>query len=208
MKIEAGNNVFVLDFNGKANEDEKVFLEVAKYMIDKKLGVQPTEECPTEIKPIIVHEVNTPIVQVIQEEQEGCRTVSPHEVKEKEVEAKVVKTTVTNKQPRQKFSSVKEFLEAQERRLVIGACECEKDFHFWIDDPNQKELRFTCKRCEEDKVIHLDDLVPATYKCNECGKQASFWMEPAQAVAIDCVSCKAEVDMYYHDKKKIMTNKF
>ena len=201
MKIEAGNNVFVLDFNGKANEDEKVFLEVAKYMIDKKLGVQPTEECPTEIKPIIVHEVNTPIVQVIQEEQEGCRTVSPHEVK-------VVKTTVTNKQPRQKFSSVKEFLEAQERRLVIGACECEKDFHFWIDDPNQKELRFTCKRCEEDKVINLDDLVPATYKCNECGKQASFWMEPAQAVAIDCVSCKAEVDMYYHDKKKIMTNKF
>lgn len=208
MKIEAGNNVFVLDFNGKANEDEKVFLEVAKYMIDKKLGGQPTEECPTEIKPIIVHEVNTPIVQVIQEEQGGCRTVSPHEVKEKEVEAKVVKTTVTNKQPRQKFSSVKEFLEAQERRLVIGACECEKDFHFWIDDPNQKELRFTCKRCEEDKVIHLDDLVPATYKCNECGKQASFWMEPAQAVAIDCVSCKAEIDMYYHDKKKIMTNKF
>lgn len=208
MKIEAGNNVFVLDFNGKANEDEKVFLEVAKYMIDKKLGVQPTEECPTEIKPIIVHEVNTPIVQVIQEEQEGCRTVSPHEVKEKEVEAKVVKTTVTNKQPRQKFSSVKEFLEAQERRLVIGACECEKDFHFWIDDPNQKELRFTCKRCEEDKVINLDDLVPATYKCNECGKQALFWMEPAQAVAIDCVSCKAEIDMYYHDKKKIMTNKF
>lgn len=208
MKIEAGNNVFVLDFNGKANEDEKVFLEVAKYMIDKKLGGQPTEECPTEIKPIIVHEVNTPIVQVIQEEQGGCRTVSPHEVKEKEVEAKVVKTTVTNKQPRQKFSSVKEFLEAQERRLVIGVCECEKDFHFWIDDPNQKELRFTCKRCEEDKVIHLDDLVPATYKCNECGKQASFWMEPAQVVAIDCVSCKAEVDMYYHDKKKIMTNKF
>lgn len=208
MKIEAGNNVFVLDFNGKANEDEKVFLEVAKYMIDKKLGGQPTEECPTEIKPIIVHEVNTPIVQVIQEEQGGCRTVSPHEVKEKEVEAKVVKTTVTNKQPRQKFSSVKEFLEAQERRLVIGACECEKDFHLWIDEPNQKELRFTCKRCEEDKVIHLDDLVPATYKCNECGKQASFWMEPAQAVAIDCVSCKAEVDMYYHDKKKIMTNKF
>ncbi|MDY3369046.1 hypothetical protein, partial [Zhenhengia yiwuensis] len=175
MKIEAGNNVFVLDFNGKANEDEKVFLEVAKYMIDKKLGGQPTEECPTEIKPIIVHEVNTPIVQVIQEEQGGCRTVSPHEVKEKEVEAKVVKTTVTNKQPRQKFSSVKEFLEAQERRLVIGACECEKDFHLWIDEPNQKELRFTCKRCEEDKVIHLDDLVPATYKCNECGKQASFW---------------------------------
>ena len=208
MKIEAGNNVFVLDFNGKANEDEKVFLEVAKYMIDKKLGVQPTEECPTEIKPIIVHEVNTPIVQVIQEEQGGCRTVSPHEVKEKEVEDKAVKMTVTNKQPRQKFSSVKEFLEAQERRLVIGACECEKDFHFWIDDPNQKELRFTCKRCEEDKVINLDDLVPATYKCNECGKQASFWMEPAQAVAIDCVSCKAEIDMYYHDKKKIMTNKF
>lgn len=208
MKIEAGNNVFVLDFNGKANEDEKVFLEVAKYMIDKKLGVQPTEEHVTEIKPIIVHEVNTPIVHAIQEEQETCRTVSPHEVKNQKGEAKVVKTTVTNKQPRQKFSSVKEFLEAQERRLVIGACECEKDFHFWIDDPNQKELRFTCKRCEEDKVIHLDDLVPATYKCNDCGKQASFWMEPAQAVAIDCVSCKAEVDMYYHDKKKMMTNKF
>ena len=34
MKIEAGNNVFVLDFNGKENEDEKVFLEVAKYMIN------------------------------------------------------------------------------------------------------------------------------------------------------------------------------
>lgn len=208
MKIEAGNNVFVLDFNGKANEDEKVFLEVAKYMIDKKLGVQPTEECATEIKPIIVPEVNTTIVHAIQEEQEACRIVSPHEVKNQEGEAKAVKTTVTNKQPGQKFNSVKEFLEAQERRLVIGVCECEKDFHFWIDDPNQKELRFTCKRCEEDKVIHLDDLVPATYKCNECGKQASFWMEPAQAVAIDCVSCKAEVDMYYHDKKKIMTNKF
>ena len=208
MKIEAGNNVFVLDFNGKENEDDKVFLEVVKYMIEKKLGVQPTEECATEIKPIIAHEVNTPIVQAIQEEQGGCRTVSPHEVKEKEVETKAVKITVTNKQPWQKFNSVKEFLEAQERRLVIGVCECEKDFHFWIDDPNQKELRFTCKRCEEDKVIHLDDLVPATYKCNDCGKQASFWMEPAQAVAIDCVSCKAEVDMYYHDKKKIMTNKF
>lgn len=203
MKIEAGNNVFVLDFNGKANEDDKVFLEVAKYMIEKRLGVQPTEECATEIKPIIAHEVNTPIVQVIQEEQEACRNINPHEV-----EAKAVKTTVTNKQPGQKFNSVKEFLEAQERRLVIGACECEKDFHFWIDDPNQKELRFTCKRCEETKVINLDDLVPATYKCNECGKQASFWMEPAQAVAIDCVSCKAEIDMYYHDKKKIMTNKF
>lgn len=208
MKIEAGNNVFVLDFNGKANEDEKVFLEVAKYMIDKKLGVQPTEEHVTEIKPIIVHEVNTPIVHAIQEEQETCRTVSSHEVKNQEGEAKAVKTTVANKQLGQKFNSVKEFLEAQERRLVIGVCECEKDFHFWIDDPNQKELRFTCKRCEEDKVIHLDDLVPATYKCNDCGKQASFWMEPAQAVAIDCVSCKAEVDMYYHDKKKIMTNKF
>lgn len=208
MKIEAGNNVFVLDFNGKANEDEKVFLEVAKYMVDKKLGVQPTEERVTEIKPIIVHEVNTPIVQVIEEEQEGCRTVSPHEMKNQEGEAKVVKTTVTNKQTGQKFNSVKEFLEAQERRLVIGVCECEKDFHFWIDDPNQKELRFTCKRCEEAKVINLDDLVPATYKCKDCGKQASFWMEPAQAVAIDCVSCKAEVDMYYHDKKKIMTNKF
>ena len=138
MKIEAGNNVFVLDFNGKANEDEKVFLEVAKYMIDKKLGVQPTEEHVTEIKPIIVHEVNTPIVHAIQEEQEACKTVSSHEVKNQEGEAKAVKTTVTNKQPRQKFSSVKEFLEAQERRLVIGACECEKDFHFWIDDPNQK----------------------------------------------------------------------
>lgn len=172
-------------------------------MIDKKLGVPSVEECVTEIKPIIVQEVKTPVVQAIQEDQ-----VSPHEVKNQEGEAKVVKTTVTNKQPGQKFSSVKEFLEAQERRLVIGVCECEKDFHFWIDDPNQKELRFTCKRCEEDKVIHLDDLVPATYKCNECGKQASFWMEPAQAVAIDCVSCKAEVDMYYHDKKKIMTNKF
>lgn len=208
MKIEAGNNVFVLDFNGKANEDDKVFLEVAKYMIEKRLGVQPTEECVTEIKPIIAHEVNTPIVQVIQEEQEACRAVSPHDVKHQEVETKAVKTTITNKQPGQKFNSVKEFLEAQERRLVIGVCECEKDFHFWIDDPNQKELRFTCKRCEEDKVIHLDELVPATYKCNECGKQASFWMEPAQAVAIDCVSCKAEVDMYYHDKKKIMTNKF
>lgn len=165
MKIEAGNNVFVLDFNGKANEDDKVFLEVAKYMIEKKLGVQPTEECATEIKPIIVHEANIPIVQVIQEEQEACRNINPHEV-----EAKAVKTTVTNKQPGQKFNSVKEFLEAQERRLVIGACECEKDFHFWIDDPNQKELRFTCKRCEETKVINLDDLVPATYKCNECGK--------------------------------------
>lgn len=208
MKIEAGNNVFVLDFNGKANEDEKVFLEVAKYMIEKKLGVQPTEECATEIKPIIAHEVNTPIVHAIREVQEACKTVDPHEVKNQEVEAKAVKTTVTNKQSGQKFNSVKEFLEAQERRLVIGVCECEKDFHFWIDDPNQKELRFTCKRCEEDKVIHLDDLVPATYKCKECGKQASFWMEPAQAVAIDCVSCKAEVDMYYHDKKKIMTNKF
>ena len=208
MKIEAGNNVFVLDFNRKENEDEKVFLEVAKYMIDKKLGVQPTEECATEIKPIIAHEVNTSIVHAIREVQEACKAVGPHEVKNQEGESKAVKTTVTNKQPGQKFNSVKEFLEAQERRLVIGVCECEKDFHFWIDDPNQKELRFTCKRCEEDKVIHLDDLVPATYKCNECGKQASFWMEPAQAVAIDCVNCKAEVDMYYHDKKKIMTNKF
>lgn len=208
MKIEAGNNVFVLDFNRKENEDEKVFLEVAKYMIDKKLGVQPTEECATEIKPIIAHEVNTSIVHAIREVQEACKAVGPHEVKNQEGEAKAVKTTVTNKQSGQKFNSVKEFLEAKERRLVIGVCECEKDFHFWIDDPNQKELRFTCKRCEEDKVIHLDDLVPATYKCNECGKQASFWMEPAQAVAIDYVNCKAEVDMYYHDKKKIMTNKF
>lgn len=196
MKIEAGNNVFVLDFNGSVNEEEQAFLEVAKYMIDKKLDVKPVEK-----KTIILPK------ETIQPSVDGV-LIKTNVVPKKQNQIESTNINDKVQQSRQKYDSVREFLESQERRLVIGECECEKDFHFWIDDPNQKELRFTCKRCGEEKVVNLDDLVPATYKCDECGKQSSFWMEAAQAVAIDCVSCKAEIDMYYHDKKKIMTNRF
>lgn len=184
MKIEAGNNVFVLGFNGKVNEEEKVFLETAKQMIDKRLGVELSEGI-TETEQLAVMAVN--------EKRESQSTVAP-------------RTSQELRQTRQKFNSVKEYLESQERRLIVGECECEKVYHFWVDDPNQKEFKFTCNRCEEEKVINMNDLVPATYKCSECGKQSSFWMEPSQAVAIDCIGCRAEIDMYYHDKKKIMTN--
>lgn len=196
MKIEAGNNVFVLDFNGSVNQEEQAFLEVAKYMIDKKLDIKSVEENVT----LLPKETIRPSAEAVLIKTD----VAPK--KQNQIE----NTNINNKvqQSRQKYDSVRGFLESQERRLVIGECECKKDFHFLIDDPNQKELRFICKHCGEEKVVNLDDLVPATYKCDKCGKQSSFWMEAAQAVAIDCVSCKAEIDMYYHDKKKIMTNQF
>lgn len=189
MKIEAGNNVFVLDFKGDSNEEERVFLEVSKQMIDKRLGTEPVKESTVEVKPIEVKtiEVKAPEVKV------PASTVNPP-------------TELLVGQPRKKYDSVREFLEAQERRLIVGECDCEKVYHFWVDDPNQKEFKFKCHRCGEEKVIAMDDLVPANYKCEDCGKQSSFWMEPSQSVAIDCVACKHEIDMYYHDKKKIMTN--
>lgn len=184
MKIEAGNNIFVLDFKGNSNEEERVFLEVSKQMIDKRLGAKPVKESVIAVNPFdaVTNEVKVPE-----------STVNPS-------------TDSPVKQQRQKYNSVREFLEAQERRLIVGECDCEKVYHFWVDDPNQKEFKFTCHRCGEEKVINMDDLVPATYKCKECGKQSSFWMEPSQSVAIDCIGCKAEIDMYYHDKNKIMTN--
>ena len=108
MKLEAGNNVFILGFNGKVNEEEKIFLETAKQMIDKRLGVELLEGI-TETEQLAVMAVN--------EKRESQSTVAP-------------RTSQELRQTRQKFNSVKEYLESQERRLIVGECECEKSISF------------------------------------------------------------------------------
>lgn len=188
MKIESGNNVFILNFN-ESNKEEEVFLEVAKCMIEKKLDTKKVTEVVCNQPSTVT--VSEPVVQLTHEP----KTITPE---------KPYKDLAC--QPKQFYSTAREFLESQERKLVLGTCECEKDFHVWIDDPNQKEVKHKCKRCGEEKVIPVEDLVPATYTCEECGKKASFWMEANQSVAISCGKCFSEIDMYWHDKKKVMTN--
>lgn len=134
--------------------------------------------------------------------------VDEYVTKEPEIKTEHIVLQERPKQAEYKAMNPRDFLSSQDNKLVIGKCECGETYaiKLYEDALKRDHYNFVCKHCEEQNVIEVRELVPATYNCPNCRAKATFWTTAGIETSVACKGCDCEIDLFYNEKKKIMTN--
>ena len=96
------------------------------------------------------------------------------------------------------------FLERQEKKFVIGRCDCGHNYCLVISPTNRPLYYFGCKSCDKQHVLDLRTLIPASYKCPHCKTKSTFWAERTDILSVDCKCCNDEIILIYDEKKQAL----
>lgn len=94
----------------------------------------------------------------------------------------------------------------EDRKMVIGQCNCGKNYFIWLSDW-KSIYNYLCPKCEGNNIIKRDELVESSYTCKCCGKKYSFLPLDQKEYSLNCKHCGEPTTMEYDIKRKMMTSK-